>query len=104
MPSIRSDRPRIWLSPAILADLKIRAVDANPRWLAMKSAAGRTADWSIGLANYALTFALTGDVQYAQKALALLLPSCADGLNAITPDSGYQARNALPAIAYCFDY
>lgn len=104
MPVVTTARPRIWLTPASLANLKARAAANDDRWLQCKQAADQPADWSNGLLNLALAYVVTTDPTYAQKALSLLMPSAADGLAAVTPDSGYQCRNALPAIAVCFDW
>ena len=46
--------------------------------------------------DYALAYQVSGNPAYADKAIALMQLSVNDGLTAITPDSGYQARNLLP--------
>jgi hypothetical protein len=101
-----STRPRIWLTPASLADLKQRAVpETSDRWNTLLNVVNRAnGGWDTGIINFSLAYAITGNTVYGRQAIDLLLSSAKDGIAAISGDSGYQCRNAFPAAAICFDY
>lgn len=104
--TVRTDRPRLWLTPDTLAALKARAVPTNPRWQALLDIANRPgAGWDdAGIAGYALTYLMTGDPQYAAKAWTLMSQSMQAGLGQVSADSGYPCRSYLPASAILYDW
>lgn len=104
--TVSAAHPRIWLTPSTLTQLRAQAAANSPRWVALKNAvdSSSTPDWGVGIMNYALAYQVSGDPTYADKAIALMQISVNDGLNAITPDSGYQCRNLLPGMAVGYDW
>jgi hypothetical protein len=89
--------PRIWLTKELVAKLKARARNGDPRWLALRKKAdsllvnpepqNKYGRGVTGVAILALTYQVTGDVKYAKAAinavmgaLPVLLPS-ADGFH-----------------------
>ncbi len=103
---VRADHPRLFLLPGILTTLKTRAVKPTSRWDTLLSLVNRSggASWDIGIENYALSYAVTGNSQYAANAYALMSESMANGLTQITPDRGYPCRSYFPAAALCYDW
>lgn len=101
---VRSDHPRIWLTPSRLADLKNEATAGDPRWNTLKSYVDSHFNNSYppGIESFALIYQITGDSKYADRAIALASGS----LNAsdITRDSGYPTRTTLSAVAICYDW
>src|SRR5438552_3483258 len=73
-PKVREGHPRIWLTPALLTNLRAQAASNSPRWQSLKRVCDRypTPDWSAGIMNYALVYQVTGDPTYADKAIALM--------------------------------
>ena len=102
--TIRSDRPRLWLTPATLATLKARAAVPTSRWQTLKQWADKAADWNIGIVNYCLAYQVTGDAGYVAKAWSLMQQSMAAGLGQVTGDSGYQCRNYFVAASILLDW
>ena len=103
--TILASRPRIWLSPAILATLKARAARGTSRWRILKDLVDRPgADWDIGICNYALAYQVTGDPAYAAKAIDLMTQSMAAGLGQVQPDSGYPCRSYFVGSSLVLDY
>src|SRR5579871_3841374 len=88
--TVRTDRPRIWLTPAIVANLRARAAAGSPRWLALKHAcdASATPSWDVGVISYALAYQVSGDPAEADKAIALMLKYANAGVSAISGDDG----------------
>jgi hypothetical protein len=103
--TVRTDRPRIWLTPALLATVKGRAARGTQRWRDLQALCDRPgATWDVGLINYALCYQVTGDLAYAQKALTLMQESMQSGLGQITRDSYYDCRTFFPTSAVCLDW
>ena len=102
--TIRNDRPRIWLNPQILTTLKARAAKPTSRWQTLLQWGAKPADWGVGIVNYALLYAVTGNTAYSDKAWSLMDQSMQVGLSQITGDNGYQARNYFPASAIVLDW
>jgi hypothetical protein len=101
---ILATRPRVWLTPSLLTILKARAAVGTKRWTALQAAAARAPDWDIGVLDYALCYAVTGDTGYRDKALALINMWIAGGTGAVSPDSGYQCRSYFPPISAAYDW
>lgn len=125
---IRTDRPRLLLTPAIVADLKARAVPTNDRWTGLQSLCDRNpASWDVGIMNYCLAYVVTGNTAYSTKAWTLMLQSMAagvaqasnpghkptmgaptfmlpTGVHEVDGDSGYQARNYFLAACLLYDW
>ena len=104
--TVRTEHPRIWLTPTVLAHLRAQAAANSPRWLALKHVcdSSSTPTWDVGIYNYALAYQISSDPSYADRAIALMQLSVNDGMRAITGDSGYQARNLLPGMAVGYDW
>lgn len=126
--TIRTDRPRLLVTPASLADLKARAVPTNDRWTSLKAICDRTpASWDCGIPNYSLAYLITGDTAYSTRAWQLMVQSMSagvaqasnpghkptmgpptfalpTGIHEVDGDSGYQARNFFPAASLLFDW
>jgi len=101
---VRTDRPRIFITPAILADLKAKAVPSNDRWQTLVDLVNRPgADWDVGLQNYCVAYAVTGNKLYSDKAWSLMSQSMADGIKQVTGDSGYPCRTYFPSASMVFD-
>lgn len=105
MANVSTVRPRIWLTPAILATLKARAAKPTSRMSNLLALVNRPGpDWDIGIINYLLAFQVTGDPKHATNAYSLMQQSMAGKLLQITGDSGYEARNYFPAAALTYDW
>lgn len=101
---VRTDRPRLWLTPAILATLRARSAKPTARWLALRDCADRAADWDVGVIDYSLAYAVTGNAAYADRAISLTQNWINGGLASVTGDSGLKTRESLHATAACFDH
>src|SRR5712691_6627689 len=88
--TVRTDHPRIWLTPAILTRLRASAAANSPRWLALKQVNDTYLNYTDGsnasVPNYALAYQITRNS------------------TAIARDSGYDTRSLLPDLALGYDW
>lgn len=102
---VSTARPRIWITPATLPQLKAKAVATNDRWTPVLAAANvNPADWNSGIVNYSLAYLMTGNNDYAARAWSLMSQSMASGLAQISPDDYYQCRNYFIAAPIVYDW
>lgn len=96
----------IWLTPERLANLKLEAAAGSARWRALKGICDSnfTTPWDAGPIAYALVYKVTGDINYRDVALSLLRNDIKQGVDAISPDSGYPCRSVLSRCAVVFDW
>jgi hypothetical protein len=102
--AISTVRPRIWVTPATLPALKAKAAAGGDRWNTLRQAADAASDWNSGIMVYSLTYLVTGNAVYAQRAWDLMAQSMQAGVGQVRPDSYYQARNYLPAASLVYDW
>ena len=97
-------RPRIWLTPEVLTRLRA-AQFSDPRVSRIVTLGGITPPtWDIGPITYAMAYQLTGKVEYAQRALSIIMNTVGVGMGAITGDKGFATRSVLPAASIVYDW
>jgi hypothetical protein len=107
--TVRSDHPRIWLTPQILAQLRARAAAGSPRWQSLKnncdSYMTSTSQYDVSVMNYGLAYQVTGNTAYADRAI-VLMQGIVDhfGGKPLDRDSGYDVRGVLPVMAVGYDW
>jgi hypothetical protein len=109
--------PRLLLTPAMVADLKARAADADV--VAVISSADRLAaggfepgyqgnGYSDGAPILGLAYLLTGEMKYAQPLLDMLddlnAAAASGDVSAVSVDSTYASRSTAYAIGLAFDW
>jgi hypothetical protein len=108
--TVRSEHPRIWLTPSLLTRLRSQAAAGSPRWLALKqlcdgwlSYPKPYGDWEL---NYSLAYLISGDVRYADRAIALAQAKIDMGMAALNQAGthGYDVRYVLPDVAITYDW
>jgi hypothetical protein len=102
--------PRVWMTPARIAQLRTQAAANTIRWQRVKAAAdaqlqvNATTNASI-LPALCLAYLGSGNVQYAQRAGVILVANTDSvALVALRGDVGYPYRNTLPAISEGLDW
>jgi hypothetical protein len=106
--TVKSARPRLLLTPTLLARLKASAAANSPRWRTLKSSCdswmSSTSPYEVSIGNYSLAYQITGNPAYAAKAISIMEANVAKGLAAISYDAGYGTRTVLPAMAIGYDW
>jgi PKD repeat protein len=104
--TVRTQHPRIWLSPDVLTRLRAQAAANDTRWLALKNTCDAVPDasWEVGVMDYALAYQISGNMVYADKAITLMQAWVDAGIDAVTADSGYPVRTVLPGMAIGYDW
>ena len=72
--TVRTDRPRIWLTPSLVTTLKGRATANTPRWQSLKSrcdlSINSTSPYETSVGNYATAYVATGNTLYGDNGSA----------------------------------
>jgi hypothetical protein len=128
-PPSAQAHPRLWLTPALKADLLAKRAANDPDWQAIQTEADKllllgipttfTLDYQPGVIGYGqtgsgwldafnqlgLVYQLTGDARYAVKALALLdFINTIGGIEPVRLDSGRGSMGATLGLAIGFDW
>ena len=116
-PAVSGSHPRLLLTPAMVADLRARANDADVA--AVKAAADRLVangldagyqgeGWAGDGPVLGLAYLLTGDARYARPLLDLLdslnAAAARGDLSALTVDSTFASRSTAFALAIAYDW
>jgi hypothetical protein len=108
--TVRADRPRLFLTPAILTRLRAEAAANSPRWLSLKNVCdsymAETSPYLADMRNYALAYQITGNPAYADKAISLAQLDINMGMAALNQAGthGYDVRSILPEVATVYDW
>ncbi len=107
---ITNERPRLLVTKGDLPGLKARAAAGDAGWQAVLADANAAlADpnrygGTLLIHNLALTYLMTGDALYADRAIGLAMTQVNGGPTSWARDSGFDSRDRLPAIAVCYDW
>ncbi len=86
--TVRTEHPRIWLTPATLQRLRDKAASGWSRWITLKkgcdSYMSSSDPYDVSIMNYALAYQISRDPLYGDKAISLMQRYASKGLDAIT--------------------
>lgn len=104
-----STRPRIWLTPEIMAKKSLEAIPTNPDWMALYNEAVLELDPNRyggmdNTINLAFVWQITGEARFADAAIAHVMTAVAKGPAAYSRDSGFDSRNVLTNMAVVYDW
>lgn len=109
-PPVRSERPRLWITPERLQRIQEYVARDTDRWTYLKEIADNALNFNVPNREYipalALAYQATGDQRYGYKAVEFTLETATPD-NLLREDDYYYYRDAIPEVSigldWCFD-